>query len=280
MKTIARHSIDRADAVDRLASRIKQLDAMLGFARRDGSSLNRLILAARAVAGYQAALDPSAPELRRAIGLGAQAAAAIFALASEAEGRRIKLPIGDGPPVAAVTTGPDSTSDTGNWMIGYYFATIARDRASLERLCATPIDVLTRSDTRGDAYGELFVEALQAVGRGQPAAETGELLANALDATDEKQIKIESVDRVLNLVVSEMDLLYRILDKDAEGFDKALVTALERHKKYWTEIEREPDAPEALLPLGVVAMVCLARDRGLAVQVKSDYLPEPLIAGK
>src|SRR5437667_324027 len=84
-------------------------------------------------------------------------------------------------------------------------------------------------------------------------AVAGGLLSRALKATAPEEIKLEPVDLVLNVAVAEMDLLYRILGKDAAAFNQALEKALTRHEKYWTKIEKAPDDPAALLPLGLTA---------------------------
>ncbi len=273
------HSLDRDFVAERLAARRNQLAKIIEYAHEDPDELGRLMLTGRAVAGYQAATDPSCLELPRVIRMVAQAAAALFGLASLEPGTSVGVALGDAPVVLAAT-GATSSAHAGRWLDGFFCALIARDQASIARLCATPIDVLKASSTRGDTYGELLVDALQSVGRGNSDADSAARLLKALHATAPEQIAIEPVDRVLHIVVPQIELLYHVLNNDAAGFNNGLEKALRLHRKYWTTIADEGiNDPDALLALGPTAMACLAHDRGFAVDIESHYVPRQLIHG-
>jgi hypothetical protein len=63
---------------------------------------------------------------------------------------------------------------------------------------------------------------------------------------------------------------------DTAEFQTALVAALEAHKKFWGT-KAKSQYLEGWLAWGPLALCCLARDRGMRVNVESDYLLPYLI---
>ena len=57
----------------------------------------------------------------------------------------------------------------------------------------------------------------------------------------------------------------------------ALALAVARHRAYWAAQDEDADRFDGLLALGPLAQACLARDMGLEVGVRSDYLPRSVI---
>jgi hypothetical protein len=65
-------------------------------------------------------------------------------------------------------------------------------------------------------------------------------------------------------------MLAAIARGDAPAFNDSLVGALEAHRRYWGD--EAPHGPIGWFALGPTALCCLARDRGIGVEVDSDYL--------
>jgi hypothetical protein len=213
----------------------------------------------------------NSPELCRALRVGARAAAAIFTAAVGSGNVEIDLGEAKGRMPA---TGPTDATHPGNWRIGWWLAQITGDRRAIDLLKAVPIDVLRKSSSRGDECQYLFVEALQAFEK--RAADWSSKLRAAVDATDPATVKISDEEFVLNILVPEMQLLFRLSAGELAPFDEALLFALERHKKYWSKTSRKHD-PDGYLALGPLALASLAHEAGMPMEVKSDYLPERLV---
>ncbi len=276
--SVARHSVDRAFLGELLASRKETLAVQAEQARTSAMGLGRVVDTALAVAAFQAVVDPAAPELKHALAIAGQAGAAMFALASQPKGAAtLTLPLGDGTAQLA-TTGPDGSTHVHRWLSGYYAATCARDRAALDRLCATPVAVIRESPIGADDYEWPFVEGLQRLGQGHLDKPASDLLVSAIEGAAEENISVEDVDFVLHVATSNIELAYRVAKRDAAEFNRAMEKALGYHQKYFTTIAEEgAEVPAALLPLGPTAMACLAHDHALAIAIDSDYLPRALI---
>jgi hypothetical protein len=79
------------------------------------------------------------------------------------------------------------------------------------------------------------------------------------------------------LVYPPMEMFHRFIRKDHEGFNRALIGALELHRQYWSEEERAVNI-SGLVALAPLAMTCLAHDAGIPIEVEFEYLPAVLIS--
>lgn len=237
------------------------------------AAMSPVLSTARNYAGYLAVTQPESQEICRALHIGARLAAAIFALAmgnAEVEidliEAQTKLP----------ATGSTDATHVGNWRIGWWLAHIVHDRSAIEQLAATPVSVLRHSSTRGDACQYLFVDALQAFEKRTEDWSTK--LREALDATDPQQVTISDEDFVLNILVPEMQCLFRLAIGEITPFNEALQFALERHKKYWSRASRKRD-PYGYLALGPLAIASMAHNAGIPIELESEYLPQWILEG-
>jgi hypothetical protein len=277
MTKVDRHRFDRARIENRRQRDKTFVPGLIQGLRENANAagLGMLFVNALRWAQCEAAIEPDSPDLKRAFLSAAQSCAALFALAAAKEGTRVKVKLGEGPPVPMAAQGPSSESHSAKWTTGFYCAMIVRDKPSRRLLSDTPIEVFEGSSSKGDAWGDLWAETLKLVGQGARDASVLKLLNKALAATDPKKLRVSgTVDLVLRVRVQEMKLLFRILQKDEAAFEQALVEALEEHQKYWTKVMKEPSDPDGLLAIGPTAMACLARDRHKwKVDVESPYLP-------
>lgn len=76
-----------------------------------------------------------------------------------------------------------------------------------------------------------------------------------------------------------INLYRRFVRRDHEGFNQALLEALEAHKSYWTADEDREESVEGSLALGLLAIGYLAYDAGFPIEVESPYLPQHFRAG-
>jgi hypothetical protein len=271
VKKVSRHSVDAELIEEGVESKKALLESVLRSAASRPPALSLVLGAARNYAGYVAVAELDSDELPRALQIGAQAAAAIFALSIASGDVRFDL---DGAPVTLPATGPTDATHVGNWRIGWWLAHVVRDRSAIDSLAATPLEVLRQSSSRGDECQYLFVDALQAFEK--RAGNWSTRLRVALDATDPAAARISDEEFVLNVLVPEMQMLFRVATGEIEPFNEALRFALERHKKYWSKAPRKRD-PDGYLALGPLAISKMARKAGMPIEVDSEYLPERLL---
>lgn len=271
MKTISRHAVDPDLVQEGIEGDSELLAKVVQSATTRTEALSIVLSTARSYAGYLCASNANQAELCRALRIGAQAAAAIFALGS-GKGD-IEFTLGDQHAKLAATGSTDATHP-GNWRTGWWLAHIVDDRAAIDMLAATPIDVLRRSSSRTDECQYLFVEALQ--GFQTNASNWSNKLQAALDATDPENVKLSDEDFVLNILVPEMQMLFRVALGEIAPFETALEFALERHKKYWSKGKRKQD-PDGFLALGPLAISSVAFDAGIPVKIQSEYIDRALL---
>lgn len=98
-------------------------------------------------------------------------------------------------------------------------------------------------------------------------------------AREEKSITRQPAVRSLSL--PEMALTDACAAGEPAAFNDALAKALEGHRAFWTrasERRLQPrDDPSGWLALEPLGIACLARQRGIPVDVESDYIPAWLV---
>jgi hypothetical protein len=274
MKNVPRHSVDLELVEEGVEGMGDVLDSLLDSAKSRAEALSPLLATARNYAGYLAVEQPESAGLCRSLRIGAQASAAIFATATgqgEVEARI------DGAYTRLPATGVTDATHIANWRIGWWMAQIVRDSATIDQLVVTPVDILRQSSTRADECQYLFAAALQAFE--QRAEDWATKLRVALDATDPDEVDLMDEDFVLNILVPEMQMLFRLAIGEIEPFQEALYFALQRHKKYWSRASRKRN-PDGFFALGPVAIAGMARDAGMPIEVESAYLPPRLVTGQ
>jgi hypothetical protein len=271
MKNIPRHAVDAERVQEGIEGDGEMLAKVVQSAISRAAALSIVLSAARSYAGYLSAGDGKTAEIIRVLRIGAQAAAAIFALG--ASDREVEFTLGT-QQVKLAATGPTDATHPGNWRTGWWLAHIVRDQAVIDTLAATPLEVLRRSSSRADECQYLFIEALQGFRKLSPAWSSQ--LQMALDATDPEEVKLSDEDFVLNILMPEMQMLFRLALGEIAPFGDALLFAVERHKKYWSKGKRKED-PDGYLALGPLALLSIALDTGMPVEIESGYIPRELI---
>ncbi|MGW1521311.1 immunity 49 family protein [Streptomyces sp. NPDC002287] len=220
-------------------------------------------------------VDPQAaePGSWEAVVTAAQLGSALFRTAGMTEGTtevRIHHAMRTLP-----AAGPSWDANAEAWIEGFWYAVITRDQPKMTELCELPLDVLRASGADHDDYLYHWVAALQAYWLKRP--ELVPELTLAFQRSHPDVAVIAGRDYIQQVAYPPINLFYKFLQKDEEGFHAALVEALELHKRYWTATPERADDVDGLVPIGVLAVACLAYDGGIPVEVESPYLPEHLL---
>ncbi|MFD8632887.1 immunity 49 family protein [Streptomyces sp. NPDC059533] len=173
--------------------------------------------------------------------------------------------------------GTKSFASAPNWLDAFWFAVICRDQQRMTELCQVPLDALRASGAMHDEYLYHWVAALQAYWT-RRQGDMVEELTLAFQQSHPDAVRIAPREWLQQISYPPINLFYRFVKRDHEGFNSALVEALELHKTYWDQEDRDFDV-SGLWAIGPLAMACLAYDGGFPIEVESEYLPEHLLKG-
>ncbi|MFB0628779.1 immunity 49 family protein [Streptomyces sp. AB3(2024)] len=172
-------------------------------------------------------------------------------------------------------TGPTRYAHAQAWTEAFWFAIITRDQPRMTELCELPLDVLRASGADHDDYLYHWVATLQAYWLKRP--ESVRELTLTFQRSHPDVAVIAGREYIQQVAYPPINLFYKFLRKDEEGFHATLLEALELHRRYWTATPERADDFEGLVPIGILAVTCLAYDGGIPVRVESPYVPEYLL---
>ncbi|MFH8368744.1 immunity 49 family protein [Streptomyces sp. NPDC018031] len=174
------------------------------------------------------------------------------------------------------TAGSQHFANAGNWLTAFWFAVVCRDQNRMTQLCHVPLGLLRASGSEYDEYIYHWVDALQSYWLERPGL--AEKLTAAIEASHPEVATIAPRELLQKVLYQPINLFYHFLRKDREGFNQALVEALECHKSYWMADEKREGSVAGYLALGPLAIACLAYDAGRPIEVESDYIPKHLLS--
>lgn len=175
--------------------------------------------------------------------------------------------------VSLERTGITSLNNAGCWSYGVWAATAIRADESVRHLASVPAEVFREASPSDPEYHYLYAESIRAFVLKAPTAPR--LIFETLKATDPDDLPEYTVDYALLIVVPALELMTRLWDNDKPAFDKAMIKALENHRRYWSHPDRSKDLSGSLA-IPPLALARLADDKGWVLDVQSDYIPECL----
>ncbi|QQC89023.1 immunity 49 family protein [Streptomyces alfalfae] len=273
---IDRHDLPSGPEAEHYAERLHQ--HFTGrIERLDGSTsiIDRIFSTSVLNLRTRCLIDPraSAVETWEAAVTAMQVGSALFTVTGEGEGTvecRINRQVRSLPFI-----GPLSTADAGTWLQAFWLAIICREQDRMTQLCEIPLDRLRVPEGQYDEYIYHWVDTLQTYWLRRPGLV--EKLTATFHASDPSVARIAPRDLMDGILYPPINLFYRFVTKDEEGFGAALVEALKLHKAYWTLTEERKNSIDGAVALGPLAIACLAYDGELPIEVESDYLPKHLL---
>lgn len=270
MTTIVRHDHTNPDPARILRMGLEDLAEHRDILAENPLSAGMMIAHVVGAAGAASVLgEPRAVQrafLARAVELGR----ASFELAYD-EGE-VEITI-DGAALRVPATGPTGYTEPATWHTVFGLALALRERSTVDYLASLDVVVMHDSATRVDDYRYAMMVAMQTFWRGgdwRPHAK--EAVALSSDSG------VGGADHV-PAVLGQLALLDPIERNDAAAFSAQLTAALEAHRAHWgaKRWSGHLAAQLAVVPLGLAA---LAHDRGLSIDVESDYVPAWIIRGE
>ncbi len=282
MKTVDRHEYER-DVRSDLAFEeqvIAHFFSLAGKTENPVALVTGLASGAHGLACLAAAVEDRTRALRGLRLLG-EAEAVLFDLAAH-PGAPIRVVVEERSyellvPQAHAMAGPNE------WLDGFYAANSSRHAPALGVLTAVRREVLELSQRSARMRGFLFewVPALHALARRDASA--GRLLA----AVHEQASKLFGDDPLRDRLSAEILLAIRLHEAEARSFNDALERALLAHRAFWTQpatpddfTEDRREDPDGFLALAPLGLACLAHDRGIPIDVESDYIPRWIVRGE
>jgi hypothetical protein len=233
---------------------------------------------ALAAAQGRSIIDPSAGSEHTlySYATAAEVGAALFRSANSSKGSIRAAIAGSLREIAS--TGPQPYADAATWVNAFWLAVICRDLGNADMLAGIPVSLLRASGAVCDPYIYDWVEALQAYWRGDSDQTLDDKLVAAVEGCAPSALRITEAEHALKIMHPPMDLFYRfiVLDEE-EGFDAALVEALELHKSYYAASEDRANELQGLVSIPLLAITYLRHDTGWPIEVESDYIPLHLV---
>lgn len=190
--------------------------------------------------------------------------------------------LGDGYPVTFTKPVDESHVHAGTWMSAVGQSVVARQRDCLEFLLPITYERLAQSSTwseepeRDYHYVERQrVLAAAALDPGRPIASGYKLHAAGAQPKrlrPSNRRELEASGRMVEALDAQA----------ADAFNTALADVLRAHRETLSQT-KNPERKRhssALWPLGLIAIAAVAHDRGIPIQVESDYLPRPWVTGE
>jgi hypothetical protein len=161
----------------------------------------------------------------------------------------------------------------GRWQAGFWINVLGRQAEQLEWLCDTPLSIMLKSSTKGPRFGDDLTEVMRTFWLKQ--ADLGAKIDIARSTLSESKWDWfpQCGGHYLQLIIS--------LYENAADFNKLLHEAVIAHKKYWNKNKEDRKVDwNGFVAIELCALAAIAHDRGMKVEVESDYLPMPLVTGE
>jgi hypothetical protein len=160
------------------------------------------------------------------------------------------------------------------WIDAFLSAMLIGDRDLIERLTGTLGGPPNGPDGESPSFRLLLARLLRNFSLGKLA---GADILEMVEATDPDELQEEFIDEALGRASPDGELLNLICEMDATGFQTALLNAQYAHRNHYQLAQHSKDW-RGLLALDHAALLAIAIEKGLEVDICSDYLPAPLIS--
>jgi hypothetical protein len=267
MKHVDRHAIDLSHVQRQFNNECELLDLGLKNLPKYSRNLGIMFGVAQQVVALGIVVKPKAAVVKRCIPIAGQLSAAIFKLGDPSNSDAL-YQLED---KSVVATEPVSESylSTGQWLLSYYWNKIADQNRQLNWLLAIPTETLTKSTTKGPKIQAAMIDCFKAYESGIKGFP--KLVKNAIEIGAR-----ESRNKwVKNTGIPTCKLLAAIHDMQSDVSD-LVCDLLHGHRKQ-TELTQDYErSADGFVSVAACALVKMAREMGIKVNVQSGYIPDLL----
>ena len=182
--------------------------------------------------------------------------------------------------------GPFYAANASNWLDAFFLTCVCRDVQRRKELCEIPVEFLKEcGESQGTEYNPFvyyWVSALQALVLNRPGL--GEDLLTAMELSDPDRADFGDADSLNMITFPQLNTLLRLAEGDKDKFNQALAEGIGLYREYWTSDEDRIKMITSTIPLGLLALACIAHDSShyapnFTLEVESGYLPKYLVNG-
>lgn len=230
-----------------------------------------------ALACFGAAAGIEHGRILRGLRIQAETAVALFELA-ERPSQRVTQVI-DGQAYQLFVEARHGYCGPSEWQAGFFASCACRDAASFARLVAVTDQTLfySRPTAQRDEYQYAMVGALRALARRDN--DVSDRLSRAISLVQLERVTVSPED-VRERHAREIELALHLHDGNAARFNDALEAALVAHRAYWSKDEERREDPSGYLALAPLGLASIAHDRGMPIEVESNYIPTWVVRGE
>lgn len=190
-------------------------------------------------------------------------------------GNKISLPMGDAE-IEFVGEATTAYMDVDTWLTGFFASVVRGASRSKKILCDVSEELFCGANIKPD----LFDLAVVRVSKGlfDPEVHIAQLLVDAMEASDEKNIDPERLDFAWSIMLPFLMLCRIVVGGDPEGeYDEIFEDGMEQHEYIWQTEEMKID-PEGWVSLPLTAAACLIYDnKGIRFSKDTPWVPRWLV---
>lgn len=273
------HHLDYPELLERDFARLKDsFQTLISSAGAGTVHLRRLYLVAVELLSVTAMVKPRSSLLARSVRVAGQASAGLFQMLS-ADRERVEVVIDRGPPVMLDRVRPRMATDAVAWQRGLACATVARDPRAVRALLAVSSERMGSDGVQVDPVHHAWVEALRSSHRGDGEFKTHLAHARALASVEHAPI-MGGESTWLARHHALMDALAALVERNLARFGDAISRALAAHRAFWSRDDERIVTHQGFIAMSELSLVCQAHDAGMSIDIRSPYLPVPLITGE
>lgn len=161
---------------------------------------------------------------------------------------------------------------TSLWMKSLFINMLLRSQNGIEELCKTPNEVFENANIKPNEFDISLVNLFK--GLFDASANMSTLIKETIEASAPENIEPERQNFIYDITSPVISLVYHLLKNDETSFNEELVSALESHKKFWSQAKRVDDY-NGWISIPLLALCSLAVDnKEFKITVESEYIPK------
>ncbi len=225
---------------------------------------------ARYLLGMASWFAPASQLLFDCVQLQSRAAYGSALVVAASIGEIVEVPLGD-TRVPVLREDRTELGSIPEWTDAWCAALVGRDQPTIDGMRAVPDDRFRNPTVQVDDYNYALKDAFFALvdDRDRCCA----AVARGRDLWKQRTVAMRSA---ADIDAALFDAIEALATERTGPFNDALFRALTAHAKHWTKGD-EYLAAEGWVALRHLALVCVAHDRGVPVEIESPYLPRALV---